>query len=77
MQSLFLLSTSNVFTEHFLVSLVILSAGLELGPFAFNLYFGKDLKRNRERIEREIHQKTEVKRKGRAGKKQSWNILVN
>lgn len=52
--SLFLLYISNVFTEHCLVSLVISSAGLELGPFVFSLYFGKDLKRNMERIKGEI-----------------------
>lgn len=54
MQSLFLLYISNVFKEHFLVSLVILSAGLELGPFVLNFYFGKDLKRNREGVKGEI-----------------------
>jgi len=50
MHSLFLLYISSVFAEHFLVSLVILNVGLEFGPFVFSLYFGKNLKRNRERI---------------------------
>lgn len=77
MHSLFFLYISNLLTEHFLANLLILSAGLELGPFVFNLYFGKDLKRNRERIKGEIRWETEVKRKGRAGKEQSWNIVLN
>lgn len=54
LRSLFLLYISNVFIEHFLVSLVILDVGLELGPFVFNLYFGENFKRNRERIKGDI-----------------------
>lgn len=77
LHTLFLFYISNVFTEHFLASLVISSAGLELGLFVFNLYFGKDLKRSRVRIKGEIQWETELKSKRRAGKEQSWNILLN
>lgn len=50
--------------------MVILNVGLELGPLVFNLYFGENLKRNRERIKGEIQRATEEKRKDRAGKEQ-------